>query len=498
MSWRSIGLSCIALWVWQSGCSGEDELPTVPVSRGSDGGRDAGQETEVADAAPDAAESRGETPHWPEAEQELELPYGGPTVTTVLTVGAQPSALDVHLNVDTTGSIRFAIDELQVALRGTVIARLRARVKDVAFGVSRFADFPVPPFGRPASKSRKADRAFVLLSPVTTSVERVVSAVSRLDVPLDHGGDDPEASAEALYQVATGAGYSVGGDRLIERRPSTAAFGGGTLGGVGFRDNALHVVLHVADTPSHTPEQYEAGGLPGTRSWAETTAALNELAARVVSIMPTGCDGGPCREAFPYRPTRQELSELAIATQATAAAVGGECPTGIDQGLLPAYQSVCPLVFDVRADGTGLSRTLSDAVLALLEQVRWKEVHAEPSDDHLGFMRELRVTTVAQPEGVPAPQARDRLPAGAPDGVADSYVDVDRRSQLGFSLSLRNDRIAPRDEPQRFRIAVQVLGDGVLLEERFVRVVVPALRKDAPPPESSGHVAEDPDLDAGR
>jgi len=231
----------------------------------------------------------------------------------------------VHLNVDTTGSIRFAIDELQVALRGTVIARLRARVQDVAFGVSRFADFPVPPFGTPASKTRPADRAFVLLSPVTTNMDRVADAVARLDVPLDHGGDDPEASAEALYQVATGAGYSVGTERLIERCPTTAALGGGTLGGVGCRENALHVVLHVADSPSHTPEQYETGGLPGTRSWAEATAALNELAARVVSIMPTLCERGACREAFPYGPTRQELSELAIATHATAAAVSGGC-----------------------------------------------------------------------------------------------------------------------------------------------------------------------------
>ena len=497
MAWRSIALSCCALWVGLSACSAEDELPTVPVSRGSDAGHDAGQATEVTDAAPDAAEIRGETPRWPEAEQEIELPYGGPPVTALLTVAARPGALDVHLNVDTTSSIRFAIDELQVALRGTVITRLRSRVDDVAFGVSRFADFPVAPFGNPGSKTRKADRAFVLLTPVTTNVDRVMSAVARLDQPLDHGGDLGEASAEALYQVATGAGYSVGSERLIERGPTSAAFGGGTLGGVGFRDNALHVVLHVADSPSHTPDQYEAGGLPGTRTMAEAAAALRGVGARVVSIIPTPCEAADCRIVYPYAPTRAELSALAVETGAITAAVRGSCRTGIDQTALPPYGDVCPFVFDARADGTGLSRTLSDAVLALLEEVRWNEVHAEPGGDQLGFLREIRAEAVPQSEDVPAPELRDRLPSEAPDGSPDSYVQVDRRSLLGFRVTLQNDRIAARDEPQRFRIAVRVLGDSVLLEERLLRVLVPALRRGAPPTESSGHVADDSDSGAG-
>jgi hypothetical protein len=190
--------------------------------------------------------------------------------------------------------------------------------------------------------------------------------------------------------------------------------------------------------------------------------------------------------SYPYAPTRRELSALAVSTGATIAAERGGCPTGIEQAVLPAYEGTCPLVYDARGDGSGLSRTISEAVLALLEQVRFGEVHADTGNDRLGFVRELRAEAVPQAGGVQQPDLRDRLPASEPDGVADSFVQVDRRSQVGFRVTLRNDRIAPGDLPQRFRISIRVVGDGVLLQERFLRVLVPA-----------GHVAGDAVLDAG-
>ncbi|HKP63699.1 MAG TPA: hypothetical protein VJV78_43490 [Polyangiales bacterium] len=453
-------------------------------------------EPEPADAAVDVPSPRGEQPEWPEAEEEIELAYRGPAVSHLLLVQAEPSALDVHFNIDTTGSIHLAIDELQAALRSDIIQPLRARVPDIAFGVSRFADFPVPPFGGTGEGDMDPDKPYVLLSPITTDIDRVINAVAKLDRPLDYGADLSEASAEALYQVATGAGFVVGSHRYIERGPKTAAVGGGTVGGVGFRSQALHVVLHVGDSPSHEPEDYAEGDLPGTRSLEQATSALREIGARVISIIPSICEDQKteelreaCRTGYPYAPTRQELSALAINTGARTAAERGSCPTGIAQAPLPAYDGTCPLVYDVRGDGSGLSRTISDAVLAMLEQVRFGEVHAEASNDRLGFVRELRAEAVRQPSGVAQPELRDRLPLPPekPDGVADSFLQVERRSQLGFRVTLRNDRIAPSDLPQRFRIAIRVVGDGVLLQERLLRVLVPA-----------GHVTGDDDLDAGR
>jgi len=493
---RAIGVWVFTFGVWQAGGCHSDERRPVAASRDSgielDAGQDAASDA-APDAAPDAAEIRGEMPLWPEAEQEIELPYGGPARSVLLVVSAKPSALDVHLNVDTTSSMRFAIDELQFALKSNVIDRLRAKVKDVAFGVSRYADFPIVPFGFPGSEDEDvaADQPFVLLSPVTTNIDRVLGAVSALDQPLNIGGDTEEASAEALYQVATGAGYATKERRFIERKPSAAATGGGTLGGVGFRDYALHVVLHVADSPSHTPREYALGNLPDLHSLSDASEALHTLGARVVAITPTDCEDDECRAGFPYAPTRAELETLALNSDASFAAQRGSCPTGVTQAAVPAVMDRCPLVYDVRSDGSGLSRTISDAVIALLEEVRFGEVHADTGNDGLHFITEVHAESVEQPAGVRAPAARDLLPKDAPDGVLESYVDVDRNSQLGFRVTLQNHSIAARDVAQRFRVAVAVVGDSVLLEARLLRVVVPAQGTVAADPESSRHVAGD-------
>jgi hypothetical protein len=475
---RAIGLWVIAFGVWHAGCGDRDERPRFVPRPDAGVVADAGDSGsgELDAEPPDAAaDVRGETPEWPEAEQEIELPFGGPERSIVFVVKASPSALDVHLNVDTTSSMRFAIDDLQVALKSSIVDRLRTRVKDVAFGVSRFADFPILPYGFPGEEgTADPDRPFVLVTPITTNIDRVLSAVNKLDQPLDIGGDTEEASAEALYQVATGEGYVSGKQRYIDKAPESAALGGGTIGGAGFRDFALHIVLHVADSPAHSPDDYVEGGLNGLHSLEDASAALANIGARVVSIMPTDCTDDECRAAYPYRPTRDQLETLALNSAASFAASRGRCPTGIAQAQLPARDERCPLVYDVRSDGSGLSRTISDAVFALLEEVRFGEVHAESADVRLRFITGVRAENVAQDSGVPDPVARDLLPHGAPDGVLDSFVQVDRRSQLGFRVTLKNQTIAPRDVAQRFRVAVQVLGDSVLLEERLLRVVVPA------------------------
>jgi hypothetical protein len=446
------------------------------------------------DAGADAGDGkvRGDTPHWPEAEQEVELFLAGPAVERTIVVEADPSALDVQLNVDTTASMRFAIDELQGALRTTVIRRLREHVEDVAFGVSRFADFPLDPFGQDEAQG-DADRAYELLTPITNDVGRVYNAVQRLDRPLGVGGDIPEASGEALFQIATGRGYEGAGRELIEPWLGPAAPGGGTLGGVGFRGHALHVVIHVADSPSHDPADYDEGGLAGTHSLVEATGALNALGARVVSILPTVCDDAECRAQHPnYAETRAELSELALATSAVIAAERGACRTGIDRAVMPSYGELCPLVFDARGDGSGLSKTLSDAVIALLREVRFGEVHAELQTDPLQFVEAIRVLPVAQSGGLREPEQRDRLPEGALDGVPDSYVGVERGMKLGFAVRLRNTRIAATASEQRFRVALRVIGDGVLLEEKLLRVVIPAGAQVPLEGDTSGR-----DMDAG-
>ena len=195
--------------------------------------------------------------------------------------------------------------------------RSAKRVPSASFGVSKFADFPFGRLGTDGSDG-PADIPYLLLTPITSDISAVASAVARLDQPLQNGGDLPEAGAEALWQIATGKGYSGrldAADRAVRRRPAS---GGGKAGGVGFREGALRVVLHVTDAPSHQPSDY-AGTFPGTHSMAQAGKALHGLGAETDRDRRRRVRGTRMRRAatIPRRTTaRAELEQIALTTGA--------------------------------------------------------------------------------------------------------------------------------------------------------------------------------------
>ncbi len=445
------------------GCS-RPPAATATVSTSGPGASDAGEDDAGSPPSP-----RGPKPVWPAAEAELAVPYRAGTVIELLRMAAHPGLLDLHMNIDTTSSMSQEIDALQAELRSVVVPMLEQRVANASFGVSAFQDFPSRPFGA------DSDRAFRLLTPITSDIDKVQSAVAQLDQPLGGGGDDPEAGGEALYQIATGAGFAGGPKTTIASWHGPAAVGGGTLGGVGFRPQALHVVLHATDALAHTSEQYAAGGVTGARGMAEAINALAAMHAQAIAIMSTACTDDACRNSGRYMALRGELSELALRTGATMSPKNGSCPTGISGASLPTYQATCPLVFDVHSDGRGLTGTIIDAVLGLIDGLRFSEVHAEVDDDPLGFVQAIVATALPQAKAAVLPQIKDLLPKPKPDGIPDSFVDVHQSTQLGFSVRLRDDRLPPSDLPQRFRLKLRIVGDGLVLQERVLRVVIPAL-----------------------
>jgi hypothetical protein len=417
-------------------------------------------------------------PIWPASEQTLDLELQSAQRAT-LTLVPDPSQLDVHFNVDTTASFSEEINAIQRELTRSIIPRLRARVSNTQLGVSRFADFAVAPFGLPATQG-VADVPYKLLSPITDTLSKVTSAVYVLDRPLGEGGDVPEASAEALYQIATGVGLVRAGRTIIEPfdRAAAAAQGGGTIGGVGFRDGSFRVVVHITDAPAHTPADYATQGLESTHSLASAAAALHAIGARVIGICSTGLRNSAS--------VRAELTELALATGAQAHSDDGKCPTGLAGALLPSYGDVCPWVFDVDYNGTGLAKSITDAVVGLLDDARFTAVHAEVGDDPLGFIEKIELMPIKQRAGVAMPQTSDLLPTGAPDGIADSYLDVNREHKLGFAVTLRDARIAPSDYDQRFRVSVRLVADSVLLEERVLAIRIPAVSQPLAADEDAG------------
>ncbi len=427
----------------------------------------------------------------PAADEEVVLPFGGPEQRRRITLTADPGVLDVCFSVDTTASIGQEIDQLQQDLASSVVPELKSRVDDVRFGVAKFEDFPRPPFGSPGSTAngRPADTPFVLLSPITSDQDAVESAVARLDQPLGEGGDTPEAGAEALWQIATGKGYVLDGETLIAPYDGRPAPGGGSAGGVGFRAGALRVVLHITDAPSHQPEDY-GDVFPGTHTLAQAGMALHELGAKLVGIVSGACNAassrGECDDAM-HAKARADLEQVALLTGALGAApTEGTCPTGLQGDPVPSSGDACPLVFDVDAQGGGLSTTLVDAIVGLVDGIRFESVSGYADDDPLGFVRRVEPLQLAQDATADAPMIADLLPADAPDGEPDSFVQVPSRAALAFDVVLQNRHIAATDVDQTFRAVVQIEGDGLILVQRTLRIRVPAGSALAPASDADG------------
>src|SRR5690606_1551497 len=275
---------------------------------------------------------------------------------------------------------------------------------------------------------------------------------------LGNGGDIPESGAEALYQIATGVGYP----GHIPAYSGRAAPGGGTLGGVGFREDALRVVVHVTDAPTHEPADY-GRTFPGTRSRAEAMGGLGGMGVRTLGIASSAA-------------ARADLEARAIGTGAVIDPIEGVCRTGVDGGTRAPREGRCPLVFDIRADGSGLAEATVDAIADLLSAVRYAEVWGQ-TDDALGFVRSIEAVAAEPPAGADAPALADRRPAG--DGIDDTFLEVGPGTRLRFRAHLRNETIPPADYDQIFNLVLEVVGDGVTLLSERVRVVVPRGRLDA-------------------
>lgn len=381
------------------------------------------------------------------------LPYEGPAQEGVLDFSTTLRQADVFFSVDTTGSFGEEIAAIQEAIGTTIVPGVRDVIEDPAFGVGRFEDFPIEPFGLPS------DLPFELLQPITTSVKKISAGVDLLP-PAGGGLDTPEAGMEALYQWASGTGIPEAG---------LAPFWPGDIGGAGFRKDSLPILVQITDARSHMPKDYTAAGI-ATRGPKAAVAALRGIGARVIGVRSTENLGNE------YDP-RAEMEDLALQTRATIPPNSkGKCRTGIDGAardpVADGGADVCPLVFDVRPDGTGLA----DAIVAAIQRLASLaslDISAVPVGEPEGLRGEVLPPGTDTADFIESILPEPPAPAGSRiDG--DVFRDVRPGSTVSFRLRARNDFVEHTAEVQLFTIDIHVLGDAVtVLDVRNVYVVVP-------------------------
>jgi hypothetical protein len=382
------------------------------------------------------------------------LPYQGPGQNGPLDFTTGVKQADIFISMDTTGSFGEEIDALQSALETTIVPGIAAVIPNAAFGVGRFEDMPHQPFGCPG------DTPYELLQPMTTDIPSIVAALALLP-PANCGLDKPESGYEALYQWGAGVGIPDFG---------MAPFAPPGIGGVGFRKDALPIIIQIGDARSHDAADY-ASLTSTAHGRDDVVSALTAIGARVIgvdSLENQGTADDP----------RAQLEDLAIATKAVIPpdTATGKCLTGVAgaprEPVMVNGVPSCPVVFDVLPDGSGLG----DLIVGAVQQLAT-----------LGRL-DISTKTVGQPEGLqgevitPGFTTADFIKsvtpvAPAPPGATiDGLVfrDVVPGSTVTFDVQGFNDFQPSISVDQLFAADIDVLGDLVtVLDVRTVYIIVP-------------------------
>ncbi len=409
------------------------------------------------------------------------LPYNGDRADRTLRFGTNISVADVFFLVDMTGSMQGERTNLIRGLVDTIIPGIQAAIPDVQFGAGGFDDFPVGSFGwprdSPFSTSGGGDLPFYLLqtiaepaadiggwsltaSPTMCPANRATDDIGMITggpngspdileavqgLPCHFGNDGPESYTAALWSTATGRGLTWPSmppsptsipDQACPVRPDET---GVRRGYPCFRPGALPIVLLFGDAPFHNGPSGNPYSFAAP-SYAETTAELNAIGARVLGIF----SGGASSPDFE-----------AVARD-----------TGTVDG------SGNPLVFTISGDGSGLSSAVVDAVASLVGgtpqdvSTRTENVAGNPDS----FDATLFIKAITPIEGY-----RDGIAGTGYDSFdATTFYGVIPGTLVDFGIDFWNDVRPPADVAQIFQARIIVVGNGVAdLDSRNVYIVVP-------------------------
>jgi hypothetical protein len=316
--------------------------------------------------------------------------------------------LDLMFLVDTTGSMGSVIGSLQDQMVG-MMNQIAAITVNSRFAVSHYEDFNDPSYG-----SYSSDRAYHLKQAMTDNTAAVRTAIMALTdaygMPIGSGGDTPESSIEALYQAATGEGFTSQGI------PASNA---------GWRPGAFKVIVLVTDADFRDPDDGDWAP-SGAHGEAATIIALKGRGIRVVGI--------GARYGYPYPEFEQRPIALATGAISPEGVDGNGDGDFTDDGeIVPGG----PLVFVTNSygDPIGLgSDDMGEAIVVGIENVvsvTNVTVRLEGDDAEL-------LTVVSSPE---------------------SYEDVAPGDEVCFDITLEGE-IEEEQDAEELSVEVQIVADG--------------------------------------
>lgn len=446
----------------------------------------------------------------------FQLPYLGAAQNQPLQFGTNIQSIDSFFAVDTTSSMTNSIVALRDSLQNTIIPGVKAAAaKDAWFGVGAVEDFPANNNGTPNCTQNPGgpdDQAFILLNGMSSDQAVTSTNVGKLLVGTKTrgcGADIPEGQIEALYQIATGKGNIAAGVSNIPANTSG-------IGGVGFRKGALPVVTMITDALFHTKGEaltcrqtdtvgntftettdYITGVATASHTRAEMTTALQNICGKVIGVSVQRAsvfDGGGNRHTFTngYCPPTSDLTKLAQATGSSVPpqawdipvrpnnCATGMCCTGLGGvGEAPDANGLCPLVFKLADDGSGLGTQITSGITNVARFSSFTvttQTSGNPTGDNGAPLPTGKTTadfiTSIIPATASAPAAPPILPAPVVSGG--SFTMVYPGSTVSFTVTTKNDLVPEASTPQVYRANIKVLAGGCTdLDQREVIILVP-------------------------
>ena len=408
----------------------------------------------------------------PEQDFFFVLPYmdeAGPQ-ERMLEFGTDVPKMDVFFNMDTTGSMGGSILGLKTSLTKTIIPQVQEQIPDTQFGTGEFQDFPISPYGATTNQPFRLGQA------ITPDGSAVLTAVS--GYTAGGGNDPPESMIESLYQIATGEGLSGPSPTLVA--PNKVG-----VGGVGFREGTMRVVVTITDAPSHTVDEASNAYIGAVAKVAHTRQqakdALAAICGRFVGVSVQNGDFAADADTEDFAiATGSMIPPVAWDSGRPTGCNPGQCCTAINgAGRVPGESGLCPLVFQTASTGSGLGESITTG-LKMLSRYATFEVITEKDGETKGENGKplpAGKTTAdlirsIKPESYTMPPSPPMVPP--PVISPTSFLNVTPGTRVLFSVRAFNDFVTPTSEAQFFRAVIRVLAGGcAALDSREVIIMVP-------------------------
>jgi hypothetical protein len=413
------------------------------------------------------------------------LPYHPPEMPGMheqreFTFSTRIRQADVFFLIDNSGSMSGTINNIRNNFSTMIVPALQAAIPDVRVGVGSFVSMPVPPQGYPGMPG---DYNLWIRQRLTSDIMAAQRAFNTMrtidqDAPGFAGGDGPENSTEAAYEVIAGSGnrgrendpaalrtvhnaLDPRGNgwcpRMVPERDCGAdpdnpveVYGWGC-----FREGRIPIVVLTSDAPWYDGCIAGSPTTPGTpnpgHNCNELVEAFNRRGAFFVGI-DVG-DNSTYRNSLVVAMRTMTLDGMGmpIAFSASAggiARVSANIVNAIAEIAGRARQNITTrLVGDNAAEGLVRGHSTADFIKSI-------------------------VTTRGEPEA----------PAGYDRRDMRTFYNVDPATRVTFTVDFYNDFQPGAATSRLFRATIEVLGRGdTVVDTRPVYIVVPSANSGITP-----------------